>query len=230
MGQTGYGRIDNNLFIFMNIGIPGVDGMDYKNHYDPRTESVSWCAKKKTHSGQEQMQKIINGDLDLYLFARWERDEDWTYLGEAHVLSYEDNMLVADQEGNETFCMEYQLTCKGIEEDHLDYHGDFELYKLSKEKILLSKDSISCEMNPYKLFEWITRMKAEKIEFKNLPFRFQMISNNIINDSKSTNCESTIAALNTLEKDIILIIGGSHKIIDYKYLSEEINQRVKKII
>ena len=50
------------------------------------------------------------------------------------------------------------------------------------------------------------------------------------NDSKSTNCESTIAALNTLEKDIILIIGGSHKIIDYKYLSEEINQRVKKII
>ena len=50
------------------------------------------------------------------------------------------------------------------------------------------------------------------------------------NDSKSTNCESTVAALNTLERDIILIIGGSHKIIDYKYLSEEINQRVKKII
>ena len=47
MGQTGYGRIDNDLFIFMNIGIPGVDGMDYKNHYDERTESVSWCAKRK---------------------------------------------------------------------------------------------------------------------------------------------------------------------------------------
>ena len=91
--------------------------MDYKNHYDTRTESISWCAKKKKHSGQEQMQKIINGDLDLYLFARWERNEDWTYLGEAHVLSYEDNVVVADPEGNETFCMEYRLTCKGIEED-----------------------------------------------------------------------------------------------------------------
>ena len=33
MGQTGYGRIDSDLFIFMNIGIPGADGMDYKNHY-----------------------------------------------------------------------------------------------------------------------------------------------------------------------------------------------------
>ena len=117
MGRTGYGRIDKNLFIFMNIGIPGADGMDYKNHYDERTESVSWCAKKTTRSGQKQMQKIINGDLDLYLFARWERNEDWTYLGEAHVLSYEDNVVVADPKGNETFCMEYQLTCKGIEED-----------------------------------------------------------------------------------------------------------------
>ena len=26
-------------------------------------------------------------------------------------------MVVADSEGNETFCKEYQLTCKGIEED-----------------------------------------------------------------------------------------------------------------
>ena len=48
MGQTGYGKIDNNLFIFMNIGIPRVDGMDYKNHYDTRTESVRWSAKKNT--------------------------------------------------------------------------------------------------------------------------------------------------------------------------------------
>ena len=117
MGQTGYGRINNNLFIFMNVGIPGVSGMDYKNHYDERTETVSWCAKKKTHSTQPLMQKIINGDLNLHLFSRWERNEDWTYLGEAHVLSYEDNVVVADPKGNETFCIEYQLTCKGTEED-----------------------------------------------------------------------------------------------------------------
>ena len=37
----------------MNVGILGVDGMDYKNHYDPRTELLTWCVKKKTHSGQE---------------------------------------------------------------------------------------------------------------------------------------------------------------------------------
>ena len=74
-----------------------------------------------------------------------------------------------------------------IEQDHLDYHGDFESYKSSKEKILLSKNSISYEMNPYKLFEWITKTQAEKIKFKNLPFRFERITKSVINDSKSTN-------------------------------------------
>ena len=107
-----------------------------------------------------------------------------------------------------------------IEVDHLDYHGDFELYKLSKEKILLSKDSISYEMNPYKLFEWITKMKAEKIEFKNLPFRFQMVSNNIINDSKSTNFHSLSYALKEAKRlfnsEYILIICGDPKKEQYR--------------
>ncbi len=99
--------------------------------------------------------------------------------------------------------------------DHLDYHGDFDSYKSSKEKILLSKESISYEMNPYKLFEWITKIKAEKIEFKNLPFRFQKISNNIINDSKSTNFHSLSYALKQAERvfnsEYILIICGDPK-------------------
>ena len=63
------------------------------------------------------MQNIINEDLDLYLFARWEWHEKWIYLGEVHVLSYEDNVVEADPEGNKTFWMQYQLTSKVIEDD-----------------------------------------------------------------------------------------------------------------
>ena len=100
-----------------------------------------------------------------------------------------------------------------IDSDHLDYHGNFENYKRSKEKILLAKNSISNEINPYKLFEWITCLKADKIELKNLPYRFQKISGNIINDSKSTNFHSLSYALNkanSLFKNLeyILIVCG----------------------
>ena len=46
-----------------------------------------------------------------------------------------------------------------------------------------------------KFYEWITNQKAKKIKFKNLPYRFEMISENIINDSKSTNFHSLSYAI-----------------------------------
>ena len=102
-----------------------------------------------------------------------------------------------------------------IDIDHLDYHGDFELYKLAKEKILHAKESISFEMDPYKLFHWITKSKAEEIKFKNLPYRFESISNRIINDSKSTNSHALFYALRKANKifdsDYILIVCGDPK-------------------
>ena len=50
-----------------------------------------------------------------------------------------------------------------VETDHLDYHGNFESYKLAKERILDAKKSISYEDNPYDLFEWITGKNHQKL-------------------------------------------------------------------
>ena len=76
-----------------------------------------------------------------------------------------------------------------IAPDHIDYHGSFAEYKSSKERILEAKVK-SYENNPYKLFQWITGKEAEVIDLHNLPFRFEIISKSIINDSKSTNMHS----------------------------------------
>ena len=113
-----------------------------------------------------------------------------------------------------------------IDLDHLDYHGNFENYKTSKEKILLAKNSISNEINPYKLFEWITSFKADKIELKNLPYRFQKISENIINDSKSTNFHSLSYALNKANSlfqnlEYILIVCGDPRKEGYRKITIE---------
>jgi len=53
---------------------------------------------------------------------------------------------------------------------------------------------------------------------------------NYINDSKSTNVESTITALNSLKPAIILIMGGRAKKSDYSQLTDIINKKVKKLI
>jgi len=67
-----------------------------------------------------------------------------------------------------------------IDVDHLDYHGDFESYKEAKEKILLSKKFLKSEIDPCKLFKWITKTDAKEIIFKNLPYRYQIISEKVL--------------------------------------------------
>ena len=113
-----------------------------------------------------------------------------------------------------------------IDVDHLDYHGNLEAYKKAKEKILLAKENISNQMDPYELFEWITKTKAKKIKLDNLPYRFEFISKNIINDSKSTNFHSLSYALNKVEdlfkdQDYILIVCGNPKKEEHRKVSIE---------
>ena len=111
-----------------------------------------------------------------------------------------------------------------VETDHLDYHGNFESYKLAKERILEAKKSISFEDNPYDLFEWITDQKSSEINLKNLPFRFQHISKNIINDSKSTNYHSLSYAVKRanemfLNNEYVLIVCGSPKKEEFRKIN-----------
>ena len=51
-----------------------------------------------------------------------------------------------------------------------------------------------------------------------------------INDSKSTNSDSTLNALESLEKNIILIMGGDNKKISYNSLKNIIDNKVKLLI
>ena len=51
-----------------------------------------------------------------------------------------------------------------------------------------------------------------------------------INDSKATNVASTISAVNSLDENIILILGGKSKEDDYAKLNTVINNKVKQVI
>ena len=70
--------------------------------------------------------------------------------------------------------------------------------------------------------------------FHYLPHRIELIKsyNNInwYNDSKSTNCASTLAALKYVDEKIILILGGSHKNMNYIALKDILLTKVKLII
>ena len=57
--QSGYERIDENLFAFINIGYKGNAGHIFPNTYDRNTERLMWYGKKETHSKQPLMKKLL---------------------------------------------------------------------------------------------------------------------------------------------------------------------------
>ena len=88
-------------------------------------------------------------------------------------------------------------------------------------------------------FAYIYKVKPNKIRnvLINLEpekYRTEKIAtiNNVtfINDSKSTNIASTIAAVESVKGAIILLLGGSNKGLDYTKMFNQLSKRVKHIV
>jgi hypothetical protein len=87
---TGYARIDDKLFVFMNIGVAGRTGHDFENYYDEKTNTLIWFSKPKKQSTNPLFQKLISGELTPYFFARWNQKPPFTFLGTGSILKFED--------------------------------------------------------------------------------------------------------------------------------------------
>ena len=105
-----------------------------------------------------------------------------------------------------------------IDSDHLDYHENIDDYVRSKKRILEAKKSIQND-DVKTIYEFITGSVPPMKELKDLPFRFQKINQNTINDSKSTNSHSLKYAICEASKifdDFALILIGNPKKECYK--------------
>ena len=105
-----------------------------------------------------------------------------------------------------------------IDSDHLDYHENIEDYVQSKKRILEAKRSIQSD-DIKTIYKFITGSMPPKKELKDLPFRFQKINQNTINDSKSTNSHSlkfAICEASKIFNDFALILIGNPEKEGYK--------------
>ena len=112
-----------------------------------------------------------------------------------------------------------------IDSDHLDYHENIEDYVQSKKRILEAKKSIQSD-DIKTIYKFITGSMPPKKELKDLPFRFQKINQNTINDSKSTNSHSlkfAICEASKIFNDFALILIGNPKKRDSKKLRFQIH-------
>lgn len=79
--------------------------------------------------------------------------------------------------------------------------------------------------------ESITRLIKEFVGF---PHRLEFVGNfggiYFINDSKATNVDATLQALNSVNYPVILILGGKHKGASYLPLASSIKEKVRSLI
>ena len=61
--DTGYVRVEDNLIIFMNIGVPGTTEHDFDNYYDHSKGVIVWYGKPKSHSNQPTFKKLLSGEM-----------------------------------------------------------------------------------------------------------------------------------------------------------------------
>ena len=113
--DTGYVSVEDNLIIFMNIGVPGRTGHDFDNKFDEETNTITWYGKPNTHSKQPTFKKLLEGQTTPHFFARWNQKPEFTYLGVGSILDFQDG--VQTREG---VAIELRLACKDAK-DILDY-------------------------------------------------------------------------------------------------------------
>ncbi len=70
--------------------------------------------------------------------------------------------------------------------------------------------------------------------FKGLEHRLEKVSTvngiDFVNDSKATNIDATLKAIQSFKQRIILILGGRNKGDDFRKLRKRVKERVKKVI
>lgn len=80
----------------------------------------------------------------------------------------------------------------------------------------------------------LRRIREVLINFNSEKFRIEKIASingiNFVNDSKSTNIASTLAAVECTKGAIILLCGGSNKGLDYKNLFQNLSKRVRDVV
>lgn len=117
--DTGYVSVENNLIIFMNIGIAGRTGQDFDNKFDGENNIITWYGKPNTHSKQPTFKNLLEGRTIPHFFARWDQKPEFTYLGVGSILHFKDEVYT--KEGS---TIELKLVCKDAK-DIIGYSTPF---------------------------------------------------------------------------------------------------------
>ena len=90
--ETGYSRLGDDFFLFVNLGVPGRTGHQYRNRIDGHL--LYWEAKNRTRIGQTQIQRLLHPSGIVYIFCRTNNNNPFTFYGAGFPVSCTDTTPV----------------------------------------------------------------------------------------------------------------------------------------
>jgi hypothetical protein len=158
--DTGYVRIENDLVVFMNIGVPGATGHDFPNEYNPETKIITWFGKpNRSSSKTPTFKKLFSGQYTPHFFARWDNKPLFQYLGVGKIQDFEDDYPCEGGKGEPAKCIKLIVSIDDIEhivsEDIGTDFDDYSPFSLEKqlEDFIVNNWDISGFGENYDIYE-----------------------------------------------------------------------------
>jgi len=232
------------VFLGGNIGRPLITSVALQNQYDLILVEVSSFQLQFIQSSFRAFVSAFLNISENHLDHHWDMDE---------YMKSKMNIFKNQDEGCFALCSRnvYKTILNRKKASFLDPFANSSL-RVSRNKIRINnKDhigiddtkligahnlsNISFGLSIFSIFKSISSDQLKIVKnFSSPNHRLEIIKKYrgrvIINDSKSTSPQATEAALRSLKKNTVLIMGGKNKGLDYNLLKEQVDKKVIKLI
>lgn len=242
--------VNDQVFVGGNIGVPLISTVEQLSSEAVVVAEVSSFQLETTETFRPHIALLLNltpdhldrhGDMQGYLAAKariFAQQQPEDYL----VLNYDDSVLrdlAKEAPGKVIFFSQTNKLEEGVYLDdgiiYLSLNGKAEAVCPWRDIAIKGRHNLENAMGAIAM-AFLAGVSVEKIaqvlrEFPGVEHRLEPVRtvNGVlyVNDSKGTNPDSTIKALEAFEQPIVIILGGKNKGSDFGPLAQLVKQRVK---
>lgn len=247
-------KANKDTYIVGNIGNPVIDTVDLTNENSYLVTELSSFQLESIEDFKPKVSTIINITEDhlnrhhtmenyINAKARIFKNQDKT---DFTILNYDDSIvrdLGKSSNGNVLYFSIKEEVKQGA---YLDKNNNIVIKVDGEELVLMNKSELSLPGNHNLenamsaiLMSYVLNIDTDVIietlrTFKGVEHRLEFVTNKdgimFVNDSKGTNPDSTIKAITSYEKPIVLIAGGYEKQSDFTEMIKYATKNVKALV
>ncbi|WP_431357037.1 UDP-N-acetylmuramoyl-L-alanine--D-glutamate ligase [Paraclostridium benzoelyticum] len=247
-------KANKDTYIVGNIGNPVIDTVDLTNENSYLVTELSSFQLESIEDFKPKVSTIINITEDhlnrhhtmenyINAKARVFKNQDKT---DFTILNYDDSIvrdLGKNSNGNVLYFSIKEEVKQGA---YLDKNNNIVIKVDGKELVLMNKSELTLPGNHNLenamsaiLMAYVLNIHTDVIidtlrTFKGVEHRLEFVTNKdgimFVNDSKGTNPDSTIKAITSYEKPIVLIAGGYEKQSDFTEMIKYATKNVKALV